>query len=72
MTNQEMLYYISEIGKHPEIILDYFESNDTYVMQVDIVTEKFIEKGGFSKIEEIEIFNAEKNIKKRNSYVILF
>lgn len=55
MTNQEMLYYITEIGRHPNIIIDYFDYNDTYLIQVDITTKKFIEKGGFSKIEEKKI-----------------
>ncbi|MFV5689525.1 hypothetical protein [Flavobacterium sp. ZT3R25] len=64
MTNQEMLYYISEIGKHPEIKIDYFDHNETYVIQVDIATKKFIENGGFSKIEDIEIKNEAKKIKK--------
>lgn len=61
MTNEEMMYYISEIIKHPDIIIDYFNHNETYIIKVDIKSLKFIENGGFTKIEEIEI----QNIKKR-------
>ncbi|PWJ96815.1 hypothetical protein BC749_10992 [Flavobacterium araucananum] len=71
MTNQEMLYYISEIGKHPEIIIDYFDHNETYVIQVGIATKKFIENGGFSKIEEIKIKNETNKVKKEEFEYLL-
>ncbi|MBA0885145.1 hypothetical protein [Flavobacterium undicola] len=67
MTNQEILYYISEIGKHPDIIIDYFDHNETYLIQVDITTKKFIEKGGFSKIEEKKIKKEKFEIKLAES-----
>ena len=56
MTHEEMMYYIVEIEEyHDHLIIDRFEHNDTYVIQVNMTTKKFIEKGGFSRIEEKKI-----------------
>ena len=55
MSHEEMMYYIFEIEKHPEFVIDRFEFNDTYTIKVNIATKKFMEKGGFSKIEENRI-----------------
>lgn len=64
MSNEEMKYYISEILKYPEFIIDCSDYNETYVLQPQIATVKFLEKGGFSQIEEVETQKMKKALKK--------